>query len=422
MAVIANVSVGDIFYYLVDDFPTHSAPKGSVSILNGGQWEGRAIWVNNNGSDVWVKSISDSYGEMYISDNTTTIDFDSQTASLTPPYSWYSWTSADSYTEGDVFEYVKFTDGTFGDALRYTGDTLSRVIVTQMSTNRGGTAKWMGWRFGPAKNFTVPTQWNEAYANDNAATTNCGSVRLLEMNENDSLVPAISPIQREGGGGSATRSWIPKHTELIVKKVDEALKRTRFTEDWESSGFTENSWNVVNDTTNVWVVGQAQNNTSGGTSSAYVSDDGGTTASYTNTTTNISHFYKDFAFTGTGISSVYIQFDWKCQGENDAGATQYDYGAVVITSTGTTPVAGTEVTTAQADDGTNGRIGADDNLGKFNLNYGTTPGTTWNTELIDLSSYIGETKRIVFSWVNDGSVGTDPPFIVDNIKIIEYKF
>jgi hypothetical protein len=418
MAVIANVSVGDIFYYLVDDFPTHSAPKGSVSILNGGQWEGRAIWVNNNGSDVWVKSISDSYGEMYISDNTTTIDFDSQTDSLTPPYSWYSWTAADSYTEGDVFEYVKFTDATFGDALRYTGDTLSRVIVTQMSTNRGGTGKWMGWRFGPAKNFTIPTQWNEAYANDNAATTSCGSVRLLEMNENDSLVPAISPIQREGGGGAATRSWIPKHTELVVNKVDEALKRDLFSEDWESSGFTENSWTVVNGTTNVWVVGQAQNN--GGTSSSYVSDDGGASASYTITTATVSHFYKDFVIPNN--STVYLQFDWKCQGENAGGVTQYDYGAVVITTTGTTPVAGTEVTTTQTDGAATTRIGAEDNDGKFNLNYGTNPGTTWNTETIDLSAYAGETKRLVFTWKNDGSVGTDPPFIVDNIKIIEYKF
>ena len=69
-----------------------------------------------------------------------------------------------------------------------------------------------------------------------------------------------------------------------------------------------------------------------------------------------------------------------------------------------------------------GDIIGDDNLGKFNLNYGTNPGTTWNTERIDLSDYIGQTKRIVFTWNNDGSVGTDPPFVVDNIKITEFKF
>ncbi len=80
------------------------------------------------------------------------------------------------------------------------------------------------------------------------------------------------------------------------------------------------------------------------------------------------------------------------------------------------------MSTTQATAGGNGRIGADDNLGKFNLNYGTNPGTTWNVETIDLTDYVGQTKRIVFTWNNDGSVGVDPPFVVDNIKIIGYKF
>ena len=76
MAVIANVSVGDVFYYLVDDFPTHSAPKGSVSILNGDVWEGRAMWVNNDGNTVWIKLIGDSYGELFVNESAITIDFD----------------------------------------------------------------------------------------------------------------------------------------------------------------------------------------------------------------------------------------------------------------------------------------------------------------------------------------------------------
>ena len=420
MSILNTVSVGDIFYYQVDDIPTHIAPKGSISILNTDTYENSLMWVNNDGNTVWLKIIPNSYSEMYLSDNTTTVDFDSQTASVTPPFNWYSWAADDTYTLGDTLEFIKSNDATFGDNLEYTGNTLIRAIVYQTSTNTGGTGKWMAWRFGPAKNFISPNRgFNDAYANDNSATTNCSGSWVFEFNNGDNVTAAISPIERETGGGAATRLYIPKHTQLVVTKIDEAIKSTPFTEDWESSGFTENSWTVVNDTTNVWVVGQAENN--GGTSSAYVSDDGGTSASYTITAADVSHFYKDFTF-DTNVSSIYLQFDWKCQGENAAGATQYDYGAVVITTTGTTPVAGTEVSTVLAEDGGNGRIGAEDNLGKFNLNYGTNPGTTWNTELINLSDYIGQTKRIVFTWNNDGSVGTDPPFVVDNIKIIEYKF
>lgn len=420
MSILNKVSVGDIFYYQVDDIPNYVAPKGSIAILNNDIYENSLMWVNNDGNTTWLKIIDNSYSEMFLNDNVTTVDFDSQTASLTPPFNWYSWAGSDTYTEGDSIEFIKANDATFGDNLQYTGGTLIRAIVYQTSTNRGGTGKWMAWRFGPAKNFISPNRgFNDTYVNDNSATNNCSGSWVFELNTNDNVTAAISPIEREGGGGAAVREYIPKHTQLIVTKIDEALKSISFNEGWESSGFTENTWTVVNDTTNVWVVGQAENN--GGTSSAYVSDDGGVTASYTITTANISHFYKDFTIP-SDLSSVYLEFDWKCQGENAAGATQYDYGTVVITTTGTTPVAGTEVSTTQATDGGDGRIGADDNLGKFNLNYGTNPGTTWNTELIDLTDYIGQTKRFVFTWVNDGSVGTDPPFVVDNIKIIEYKF
>jgi hypothetical protein len=421
MSILNTVSVGDIFYYHVDDFPNHVAPKGSISILNTDTYENSLMWVNNDGNTTWLKIISNSYTEMFLSDNTTLVGFDSQTASLTPPFAWYSWAGSDTYTQGDTLDFIKSNDATFGDYLEYTGNTLIRAIVYQTSTNRAGTGKWMSWRFGPAKNFISPSRgFNDTYVINNASTNNCSGSWVFEFSNGDNTTAAISPIEREGGGGPAAgRQYIPKHTQLVVTKIDEALKSLKFNEGWESSGFTENSWTVVNDTTNVWVVGQAENN--GGTSSAYVSDDGGTSASYTNTTSNISHFYKDFTLQ-PDISIVYLEFDWKCQGENAAGATQYDYGAVVITTTGTTPVAGTEVSTTQSEDGSDGRIGADDNLGKFNLNYGTNPGTTWNTERVDLTDYIGQTKRIVFSWVNDGSVGTDPPFVVDNIKIIEYKF
>jgi hypothetical protein len=253
---------------------------------------------------------------------------------------------------------------------------------------------------------------------DNSSTNNLGDVRIGDMNTNDQYTLAWSPSARETGGGPTTRQLLKKYAQIDVVKIDEPFTKIDFSEDWESSGFTQNSWTVVNDTTNVWVVGQAENNTSGGTSSAYVSDDGGTSASYTITTANVSHFYKDIVIPESGE----LVFDWKCQGENAGGVTQYDYGAVVITTTGTTPVAGTEVTTTQTDGAATTRIGAEDNDGKFNLNYGTNPGTTWNTETIDLSAYAGQTKRLVFTWKNDGSVGTDPPFVVDNIKIFEYKW
>ena len=187
-------------------------------------------------------------------------------------------------------------------------------------------------------------------------------------------------------------------------------------EGFESGNFTANSWTVVNDDTNEWVVGTADAET--GTYSAYVSDDGGTSAEYDNTTSQVSHFYKDITF-GSSSTNITLSFDWKCGGEDGSGRTSWDYGAVVITDTTDTVTAGSEVITSEASTGGNGRIGATTNSNKFNLDYGTNPGTDWNNESIDLTAYAGQTKRLVFTWRNDSSSGVNPSMIIDNIEIQE---
>ena len=187
-------------------------------------------------------------------------------------------------------------------------------------------------------------------------------------------------------------------------------------ETWEGGTFTNNGWTVVDDpgTVNKWVVGTAEQSPSGETGSyaAYVSDNGGSSANYTITDLGITHFYKDFTFTSASTLSFY----WKCWAENAAGSTQYDYGTVVIADTSTTPAANSEVSTTQASAGGNGRIGSTTNLGKFNEGYGGSD-SNWRFESIDLSSYAGLTKRLIFTWRNDGSVGDQPPMVIDNIKI-----
>ena len=198
------------------------------------------------------------------------------------------------------------------------------------------------------------------------------------------------------------------------------------TETFNYKGFSGNGWTVVNGATNFWTVGVSEFSGSNDNYSAYITNanntdyygaefnnfDNRALAQYTIATTQVSHFYKDFTLT----SASTLTFNWKCWGENGAGATSYDYGAVVITTTATTPTAGTEVSTAQATAGGNGRIGATTNLGKFNEGYGGSDNN-WRTETINLGAYSGQTKRIVFTWANDNSLGDNPPFVLDNIKI-----
>ena len=166
-----------------------------------------------------------------------------------------------------------------------------------------------------------------------------------------------------------------------------------FTEDFESGSFITNSWTVANNGTNDWYVGTAEKYE--GSYGAYVSNDGGTTATYTINNTEVSHFYKDFAIP-VGTTELQLTFWWKCEGE-----LNYDFGAIYKTTTAVTPVAGTEVNSSFK-------------IGEIQYNN----NNSWSEEAIPLGNEdAGTTIRLIFSWRNDSSVGTQPPMCIDLITL-----
>lgn len=161
----------------------------------------------------------------------------------------------------------------------------------------------------------------------------------------------------------------------------------RFENGWDG-------WIVENgNQANQWYVGTATYHT--GTHSAYISNDVGVTNAYTVGTASTVHFYRDVVFP-PGITDYSLRFFWKGQGE---GATYYyDYLRVYLVDTTVDPVAGTELTS--------GQLG-----GTYNLQG------LWQYVNIPLTGVAGTTKRLVFSWRNDSSLGTQPPAAVDDIGI-----
>jgi len=152
---------------------------------------------------------------------------------------------------------------------------------------------------------------------------------------------------------------------------------------------------------NAWRVGTATAN--GGTQSAYVSDDEGTSNNYLTTSANVTHIYKDFTTAGDYAGTATMEFAWKCAGES-----AFDYLRVYIAPVATTPTAATEVSTA------------------YNVAGGTNrysdAGGSWTSESIDVSSLVttaSTTYRVILSWKNDSSGGTQPPAAVDDIVIFE---
>lgn len=145
---------------------------------------------------------------------------------------------------------------------------------------------------------------------------------------------------------------------------------------------------------NKWTYGNAAGNTG---NSVYISNTSGTTNAYNVSSTSVVHAYRDIAIpAGTTVAA--FSFDWKAAGEST-----FDYLRVWLVPAAFTPVAGTQITAGA------GRI-------QIGTNYNQQ--TAWQTVLnpaLNISSFAGQTMRLVFEWRNDGSAGTQPPAAVDNI-------
>lgn len=152
-----------------------------------------------------------------------------------------------------------------------------------------------------------------------------------------------------------------------------------------------------------WYIGDAQdvNNTTDGSHGLYISDDNGTTNSYSNTPA-VVWAYRDIYFTPS-TSDYILTFDWKCNGE--IYTNSFDCLDVYI-GTPVLPVANTTGTIAVP-------------VGAIVLDTAMGQQTTWQEAFFTLPvvDYSGQTKRLYFCWKNDNTVVNLPPAAIDNIRI-----
>lgn len=450
MAVVSNISVGDIQYYVTDAIPTHTASKGSIAIVLEDGYE-PTIYQNNNGSTVWVRLITPIYGSIYVTDlnlNTYTIGTDTQNT-------WYQMVAAGTWNASSQTN----TTSVSGNTIDYYGMEKSQVVTSNAGAyndnafiNSVGLGtyliqshqkfttndKWNDIECSINRNNVVPTKYNGTTVFTGNAMGGIKNFQVLEeLPRGAWMSGTYRYITREsgGGGGPTTKAYTLQDVEIQSILLDRPRRKILLYEDWSGGSFSGSGWTLVNDTTNAWYVGTSTTSPVSGTKCAYISNDGGTTYSYSKNVNDASHFYRDITF--PSATKIWMEFDWKCWGENSSAANQYDYMTVVITDTTTTPVAGSEVTTTEATGNNslpyptpsgNGRIGANRNLsatptnaqfGKYNEGFGGS-NAFWRPEGIDLTNYAGSTKRLVFTWRDDTTAGDDPPAAIDNIKIYYY--
>lgn len=159
--------------------------------------------------------------------------------------------------------------------------------------------------------------------------------------------------------------------------------------------FPLNSWTVVNDATNTWVVGTAAPPYAG-SNSAYISSSLGVSNDYLDASAQVSHFYRDILLPA-GAKNITLSFYFKGDGEFPAGdrLTVYTAPTSVNPAAGSLPGVGATQVYAQ-----------------------TAAQGTYGQQTIPLPDGLGGTAvRLIFTWENNGNlISTDPPASVDDVS------
>jgi hypothetical protein len=175
------------------------------------------------------------------------------------------------------------------------------------------------------------------------------------------------------------------------------------------ASFAANGWTADTPATvtkNQWFVGGAIGGpTSGftGANCCYITNNAiGTPPphSYTINLSCASHIYRDITISATE-TSIALDFSWIGNGE-----TTNDRLRVWLTTTAFTPINGAGITANAT------RVLASA------TNY-INQGTWTNATSVPIpAGYAGTTFRLIFEWVNNNSIGTQPPAAIDNISLV----
>jgi len=164
-----------------------------------------------------------------------------------------------------------------------------------------------------------------------------------------------------------------------------------------SEGFEAlHGWRYSNGTqVNKWVVGTATQNA--GTKALYISNNDGVSNGYTISSTSITHAYRDVVIPA-GVDEIVFSFDFRGQGQSTV-----DFMRLLSVPSNFTPTAGAAVDPA---------IG---NVIEDLANL--TPNYTNKSYIVNVTAYAGTTRRFVFEWRNNSTIGVQPPAAVDNVNI-----
>ena len=171
-------------------------------------------------------------------------------------------------------------------------------------------------------------------------------------------------------------------------------------QDFETNPENIEDFTFQNNGPNGWFIGAAtgvpsQDDTDSSVHALYISNDNGATNSYDNSSSSYAYAALDVTFDNNDME-WHLGFQYKVEGENN-----YDYFSVVMMD-------GSALVPTSGDP--NGTT----------LLYHSSGVSNWTHFDAILENVAGTSKKIVFYWKNDGTMGTQPPVAIDNISITSF--
>ncbi|MCK8621874.1 fibronectin type III domain-containing protein [Prevotella sp. E13-27] len=242
--------------------------------------------------------------------------------------------------------------------------------------------------------------WQIAYSTKANFDVDADSPTILDVTENatktltelTSATTYYARVRANCGGGDFSK-W---SNAISFTTLQVPVSAEDYTDDFE----TACNWVFVNGgQTNAWAWGNGASN--GGEKGIYISNDGGTTNEYANSSTTIAYAKKLFSFEEKTYG---FSFDWKGYGE---GAFDYMRVALVPTTANLSTESVPSGFSASALP--EGWIALDGG-GKLNLK------DSWQHHTAEIALTEGD-YNVVFIWRNDNMYGENPAAAIDNFKV-----
>ncbi|RYE21345.1 MAG: fibronectin type III domain-containing protein [Sphingobacteriales bacterium] len=377
-----------------------SAINYSIAFVNGSV--GIAIWVDWNNNGVFTDAGETMYNSgTYISTSPNTGSFTIPAGAAVGSYrmrvmiDWNATSpnSCSSSGRGETEDYtLTVAAATSPNCANYTTPAASATNICSP-----GSLNWTAPSSGG-----VPTGYKLYFGTDGAGITNptnkvngtnLGNVLTYTFSGLTAATTYYWRVVPTNASGDATSCTIQSFTTAAT--VAELV--TPVSDDFENCP----EWLLVNAATNKWAIGSATGNPS---RSIYISNDNGVSNAYTNSTSQVSHFYRDITFPS---GETIYNFTFQLKGQGEVG---YDRLRIFLAPTSYTVTAGTIPSGAGI---TELYLQASLTGGVWTSPTLTTP---LNATLVGNTS-ANSTRRIIFTWENDGLGGVQPPAAVDNINI-----